>query len=296
MSAHRILFIGAANLDLITSLQSTSFQDITGSINEIVPTEVRVGGVIFNMGRTAFKHGYDLTFIPIVGRDPIGETVINLLKNEQLGNITPVFSRTGKTPIVPLIFDASSPSRRLSIGCEGAAIDVFNPTEVATIAEEVNSYSCLFIDGYILRRNRAAADFLSALFYKKTRLVVDLLPHDIWRFCKWPDLIDILSRFFIVSGSINTFSRLCGITIEDIPSETERRIVDFLMSIKHTSSQYILRTGGAHSLAKSIIVNPYLQRVTVNNYENLSSPYKPIGIGDNLTLFETISMIEQLKI
>jgi sugar/nucleoside kinase (ribokinase family) len=249
-----------------------------------------------NMGGTGYNASLcfrDAGIVPIlsgsVGGDREGQCILESVKKQNIPSFL-TKQETKSTGVCEIIYQDD---KRLLIqnDDENTAND-YNPETLRQTIKQYNiqSHDFIFVATHSLSRFSIdhAKKFFEAVYDSGARVVVDAVPHDLYKNIKISDFCAVVQKPDVLIGELNTFMRLTGRSSDNIneqyvPSHEDIRafytaintnILDVRFGIGNISRQWILRREG-----KKIAV------VEQNHtgYESIQDKHERRAFGDRLT-------------
>ena len=184
------------------------------------PVDVMLGGVGYNGARAIADTGEESLLIGSVGQDAFGSYALDLLQKHRLRHSI-VTSPTRHTGVATLLYtpDRGDAGRALLIS-EGSASQVL-PVDELPVPQMLPS-DVLLLTGYSIFRSGthlACVALANAARAAGAKIVVDLVPHELWAVGTADDLRRQLASlgapFEICIGEDRTWTYLLGLTDED---------------------------------------------------------------------------------
>ena len=251
--------IGDVNIDYITDLSHIVINSDTNACfyNPILSS---VGGNSVFFAEAA----YEAKFHPVTVLCSIGDDIGGLRAREhlqRLGVAVHVMQSNQQTGQVIILYQPDD--RRIMIADRGANQD-FRVPEKEVLSELVDKSDLLYISGYmLLNTDQCAAVHTIAKAFRaaKVKVLVDMVPHDVWRTHSWKDYVKMCSCADCVAvemGTVSAFHR--GMSDVLRPKDAARLLLrDFefcLMRINDVSDFFI-----ADRTQQRLVTVPYRRTV-----------------------------------
>lgn len=282
----RIFVIGDLNIDLV-------FQNVQIGNNKPVKTEKIVGGTGVNAS-LAFKKN---NFIPItfgkVGNDYYGRLILDKLNSENITSIIEI-DENKPTCICNIIYFKDRKHLRTIFYDYNNANDYdIDNLKKALDLVNLNKNDFIFLTLYIVPQVKLdlkyCCNFFNILKGTNAKIIIDLVPHDIYNYSTFSDLNFIFNYpVFAIVGEYKTFKKLmnpsCRIKKTDTPDESDL----FAISKYFKSKYYICRYGEGNISFQSVFYISSSKKISFIEKE-IDTGYSSIaqfnnrGFGDILT-------------
>lgn len=251
--------IGDVNIDYISDL---SYITLRGESNSCFHNRITssVGGNAVFFAEAAHEAKYCSVFVLCsIGEDVAGMLARNYL--QKLGVVVhdvPSHHHTGQVIIIYQPDD-----HRIMIADRGANKD-FRFPEIGILREIADKSDLLYISGYMLLDNdQCKAIHKIADFFRKAnaKVLVDMVPHDVWRTRTWREYIELCSCADSVAVEISTVSSFHAGVPDALQPEKAAQIVlkdfEFCLIRINDKSDFIV----GNKTQKRIFTVPYHRTV-----------------------------------
>jgi sugar/nucleoside kinase (ribokinase family) len=286
--------IGDCNIDIFTSLESGSLDDLVRLPLVYLPWERRPGGALCNVARAARRHFDEVRVIGSVGEDCFGDWIRSDLKAS--AETQYVVRRSDyPTGIVIAIRDAArmEPIRRTLLVESASAGKVLLEEDI--LPDVIASSNYLYIDGYLLFSERARNGCLKAIKIARTAnvtTIVDVVPHTLWRSHIARDVLSVLSDVDIVISWAGTIGKLLAVPVNyDCVNELDA--IHTYQSVREVlpTGQFALRFGEGGVEFTLLGGDPHKGSFVIRrNKEHVST--EVVGWGDELSIQEICFFLE----
>jgi sugar/nucleoside kinase (ribokinase family) len=200
--------IGDINIDYVTDL---SHLVVNGDTNACFhnPITSSVGGNSVFFAEAACEAG----FRPVNVLCSIGDDIGGLRAREhlqRLGVAVHLMPSSQQTGQVLILYQPND--RRIMVADRGANRD-FRVPETEVLSELVDKFDLLYVSGYmLLNTDQCAAMHTIARAFRaaKVKILVDVVPHDVWQTHSWRQYVDMCSFADCVAvemGTVSAFHR-----------------------------------------------------------------------------------------
>lgn len=196
--------IGDVNIDYITDLSHVA---ISGESNPCFhnPIKASVGGNAVFFAEAGCEAEFDnVTVLCSVGNDVAGSKALEYL--QKLGVKVHNVTSSRQTGQVLIIYQPSD--RRIMVADRGANKDFCIP-QSGILSEIATECNLLYISGYMLLNDEqcAAIHTIARAFQAEgAKVLVDIVPHDIWQTRSWQEYVNMCSCADFVAAELSTIS------------------------------------------------------------------------------------------
>jgi sugar/nucleoside kinase (ribokinase family) len=251
--------IGDVNIDYITDLSHLVINSDTNACfyNPILSS---VGGNSVFFAEAACEAG----FHPVTVLCSIGDDIGGLQAREhlqRLGVALHVMPSSQQTGQVIILYQPDD--RRIMVADRGANQD-FRAPEPEVLSELIDKSDMLYVSGYMLLNTDQCASvhrIAKAFRAAKVKVLVDMVPHDVWRTHSWKDYVNLCSCADCVAvemGTVSAFHR--GVSDALRPEEAVQLLLrDFefcLMRVNDVSDFFV-----ADRMRQRLFTIPYRRTV-----------------------------------
>jgi sugar/nucleoside kinase (ribokinase family) len=196
--------VGDVNIDHITDLSGII---ISGTASSCFQNPIRsnVGGNAVFFGEAAYEAGFsDVTVLCSIGNDVAGMLAVEHL--QKLGISILKVASNKPTGQVMILYQPND--QRIMVADRGANQDLQVP-ESEALTELAHKVDLLYISGYMLLNpdQRAAIHSIAdALRMAGAKVVLDVVPHDVWRTWTWREYAKMSSCADCIAAEFSTVS------------------------------------------------------------------------------------------
>ena len=196
--------IGDVNIDYVTDLSHLA---INSEMNACIynPIMSSVGGNSVFFAEAACEAGFQ--FVAVVCS--IGDDIGGLRAREhlqKLGVAVHVIPSARQTGQVVILYQPGD--RRIMVADRGANRD-FGVPEPRMLSELVDTSLFLYVSGYmLLNQDQCAAVHITSQAFRRgnAKILVDMVPHDVWQTHSWEDYVEMCSFADCVAVEMSTVS------------------------------------------------------------------------------------------
>ena len=281
----KVFVTGDLNLDhVIADLE-------LGAVNRVHYGKPTAGGSAFNAALAFKQEGFDPIVFGAVGDDSAGDSILNELEYYNIGQLV---TRDKSRPTAQcniLYFRGRDELRTIHYESNNAnsydAKGLHHAIARANLSPDDYLFSSLYILDQMDRNIEACRPFMNELAATEGRLIVDLVPHELYSFCDIDTVTSLLAdNTWLVIGAFGTFCNLIHGGSKPVPPAPTRHDCETIA--RTFNSRYFLCHYGAGGIGYEILFSHDLQRQGPEpisrdtGYARLRTEQKR-GFGDLLT-------------
>lgn len=261
-----ILVIGDMNIDYV--IPAAHLERIQGQI--LVMGEPSVGGTAINAA-TAFRDkGFEPVIFGKIGDDREGQLIRDEIERRKITTLAGV-TKTKSTGSCFVIFERDTQQRLMiqeSAKANANDYDLDNLALALQMCKLRHDHLVFVVGHFLVRLDLESAKLLIELLAQaRARIVLDIVPHDMWRYIDYHSFIDVVDeRIQVLVGEYDAFMRLLG--HQNIKSQPDSD--DWVELFRRYKAEILIVRYGMGNIAHQVICKRMRAKdLTMSNLDNV---------------------------